>query len=144
MRIRRLAATLALAALPAAAMAPANAAAAEPVLPIGQIQGPVTDADDGATHRSPFTGSFVTTRGVVRQKIVSRTSAGQPNYGFFLQSTPGSADSDPLTSDGIFVFMSRFTTLIGGYTPQVGDEIVVRARVTEFFNLTELTSASLV
>jgi uncharacterized protein len=28
--------------------------------------------------------------------------------------------------------------------PQVGDEIVVRARVTEFFNLTELTSASLV
>ena len=35
-------------------MAPANAAAAEPVLAIGEIQGPVTDADDGATHRSPL------------------------------------------------------------------------------------------
>ncbi|MGH2801955.1 MAG: lamin tail domain-containing protein, partial [Thermoleophilaceae bacterium] len=92
----------------------------------------------------PYVGQTVHTRGLVRQKIVSRTSSGDASYGFFLQSTATTADGDPLSSDGIFVFMSRFTTLIGGYTPQVGDEIVVRARVTEFFNLTELTSASLV
>jgi uncharacterized protein len=136
----------------ALAALPATAAAQEPVLTIGAIQGEVTDADDGATHRSPYappsgngsSAEFVTTRGVVRQKIISRTSAGVPNYGFFLQSLQAGADANPLTSDGIFVFMSRFTTLIGGYTPQVGDEIVVRARVAEFFSLTELTSASLV
>jgi uncharacterized protein len=145
----RLTITLAFALL--AALAPA-ASAQDPVLSIGQIQGSVADADSGPSHRSPLappsgngsSSALYTTRGVVRQKVVTHTSAGQPNYGFFLQSTAASADADPLSSDGIFVFMGRFTSLIGGYTPQVGDEIVVRARVAEFFNLTELTSASLV
>jgi uncharacterized protein len=142
--------TLAVALL--AAALPASSLAQEPVRTIGEIQGAVADTDNGATHRSPFappsgngsSSTFVTTRGVVRQKILSLTSAGVTNHGFFLQSTPDSADGNPLTSDGIFVFQSRFPDLIGGYVPQVGDEIVVRARVTEFFSLTELTSASLV
>jgi uncharacterized protein len=141
--------TLAVALL--AAALPPSASAQEPVLPIGQIQGPVADTDNGATHRSPFAppsgngaGATVVTQGVVRQKVISRTSAGVPNFGFFLQSTEASADGDPLTSDGIFVFQSRFPDLIGGYVPQVGDEIVISGRVTEFFSLTELTSASLV
>jgi uncharacterized protein len=135
-----------------AAALPAPSLAQDPVLSIGEIQGEVGDTAAGATHRSPFappsgngsSSGMVTTRGVVRQKVISRTSAGQPNYGFFLQSTSATADGDPLTSDGIFVFMGRFTDLIGGYVPQVGDEIVVRARVAEFFSLTELTGASLV
>jgi uncharacterized protein len=137
-------ASITLAAALVAVALPVSAHAQQPVLTIGEIQGQVADTDNGTTHRSPFTGQEVTTRGVVRQKIVSRTSAGVPNFGFFLQSTQATADGDPLTSDGIFVFQSRFTDLIGGYVPQVGDEIVVRARVTEFFNLTELTSARLV
>jgi uncharacterized protein len=135
-----------------AAALPATALAQDPVLSIGQIQGAVADGTSGATHRSPFapasgngsSSALVTTRGVVRQKVISRTSAGIPNFGFFLQSTRATADGDPLTSDGIFVFMNRFPDLIGGYVPQVGDEIVIRARVAEFFSLTELTSASLV
>ncbi len=81
---------------------------------------------------------------MVTQRTLSRTSAGALQYGFFLQSRLGTDDGDPLTSDGIFVFTGTFTTLIGGYQPVVGDEIVVRARVTEFFNLTQLASASLV
>ncbi len=140
------------AALVGGAALPATSSAQAPVLPIGQIQGAVNDADDGFTHRSPFapasgngsSSTLVTTQGVVRQKIVTRTAAGQPNYGFFLQGTSAGADGDPRTSDGIFVFQGRFTDLIGGYVPRVGDEIVLRARVTEFFNLTELTGASLV
>ena len=40
--------------------------------------------------------------------------------------------------------MGTFTTLIGGYVPTVGDEVVLRARVSEFFFLTELSGASLV
>jgi uncharacterized protein len=146
MRSSILAVLLTALALPAAAHAGASPT------PIGVIQGPVSDSDNGFTHRSSFapasgngsSSAFVETQGVVRQKIVTRTSAGVANYGFFLQSTPGTADGDPLSSDGIFVFQSRFTDLIGGYVPQVGDEIVVRARVAEFFSFTELTSASLV
>lgn len=135
------------------ALLPAPAPAQEPpVRTIGEIQGVVADADTGTAHRSPFappsgngsSSELVTTRGVVRQKIVTRTAAGEPNYGFFLQSARSAADGDPRSSDGIFVYTSRFTTLIGGYLPAVGDEIVVRARVSEFFNLTQLTSASLV
>jgi predicted extracellular nuclease len=142
--------TLAVAVL--AAALPASCLAQEtPVLKIGEIQGQVGDTANGATHRSTYAppsgnnaGATVVTQGVVRQKVISRTSAGVPNFGFFLQSTPGTADSDSLTSDGIFVFQGRFPDLIGGYVPRVGDEIVVQARVTEFFSLTELTSASLV
>jgi uncharacterized protein len=138
------------AALLAAAL-PSTAFAQDPVRPIGEIQGAVADTDNGATHRSQFAppsgnnqGATVMTQGVVRQKIISRTSAGVPNFGFFLQSTPGTADGNPNTSDGIFVFQNRFQDLIGGYVPQVGDEIVIRGRVSEFFSLTELSSASLV
>ena len=83
-------------------------------------------------------------RGVITQKTLARTAAGANQYGFFLQSRLGATDGDPLTSDGIFVFMGSFTTLIGGYVPTVGDEVVLRARVSEFFNFTELSGASLV
>jgi len=142
-----LAVALLAAALPAAGLAQEPA-----VLTIGEIQGQVGDNANGATHRSPLApasgnGSSSTlydTRGVVRQKILTRTSAGATQRGFFLQSTEATADGDPTTSDGIFVFMGGFTSLIGGYVPQVGDEIVVRARVGEFFSLTQLTGASLV
>jgi len=122
------------------------------VLTIGEIQGAVPDSANGLTHRSPFapaTGNgasaavFVVT-GVVTQETLARTSSGGLQNGFFLQSTLSTSDGDPASSDGVFVFMGSFTSLIGGYVPVVGDEVILSARVTEFFNLTELTSASLV
>jgi uncharacterized protein len=140
-----------LAAVLLAAALPSTALAQDPVRSIGEIQGEVGDTANGATHRSPFAppsgnslGASVVTQGVVRQKILSRTSQGVTNHGFFLQSTPGTADGNPNTSDGIFVFQNRFPDLIGGYVPRVGDEVVIRGRVSEFFSLTQLSSASLV
>ncbi len=122
------------------------------VLTVGEVQGQTLDTENGTTDRSPLApasgnGSSSTVydvRGVVTQKTLARTSSGGSQHGFFLQSRLTATDGDPLTSDGIFVFMSGFTSVIGGYVPTVGDEIVVRARVAEFFNLTQLTSASLV
>src|SRR5262245_49980105 len=116
---------------------------------IGEVEGPVTDTTDGATFESPLRGQQVVVRGVVTQKTLARTSAGGVQNGFFLQNTPGQADDDPTTSDGVFVFLGGFTTVLradGGpaYTPQVGDVIVVRATVSEFFALTELTSPRLI
>jgi predicted extracellular nuclease len=122
------------------------------VLTVGQVQGPTTDAEDGAADRSPLapaTGNGGSTstydvRGVITQRVLSRTSAGEDQYGFYLQSRRGATDGDPTSSDGIFVFTGRFTTLIGGYEPTVGDEVVLRAKVAEYFNMTQLTSATLV
>jgi predicted extracellular nuclease len=119
------------------------------IRPIGEVQGAVTDATDGATFQSPLVGQQVVVQGVVTQKTLARSSAGAAQNGFFLQNTPTTADADPTTSDGVFVFLGGFTTLLradGGpaYLPQVGDELVLRASVTEFFALTELTSPRLV
>jgi hypothetical protein len=120
------------------------------IIPIGAVQGAVPDTDEGRLHRSPYAppagnnagSTFVAVQGVIYEKTLARTSSGGSQNGFFLQNTAGTADADPNTSDGVFVFMGTFTSLIGGYVPQVGDEVVIQARVTEFFNLTELTSAS--
>jgi len=122
------------------------------VLSVGEVQGQTTDAEDGKFDRSPLapasgngtSSTLYDVRGVITQRTLARTSAGANQYGFFLQSRAGTEDGDPLTSDGIFVFMGTFTSLIGGYEPVVGDEVVLRARVSEFFNLTQLSSASLV
>lgn len=122
------------------------------VLTVGEVQGPTTDAEDGKLDRSPLapasgngTSSLLyDVQGVITQRTLARTSAGANQYGFFLQSRLGATDGDPLSSDGIFVFMGGFTSLIGGYVPTVGDEVVLRARVSEFFFMTQLSSASLV
>jgi uncharacterized protein len=115
---------------------------------IGEVQGAVTDTTDGATFESPFMGKQVIVQGVVTQKTVARTSSGGIQNGLFLQNTPAGADGDPTTSDGVFVFLGGFTTVLragGGpaYLPAVGDELVLRATVSEFFALTELTSPRL-
>ncbi len=112
------------------------------ILPIGAVQGAVGDADDGLASSSPYAGSYVAVKGVIYQTIVTRTSSGSSNYGFFLQNAAADADADPNTSDGIFVYMGKYTTLIGGYAPLAGDEVIIRGRVSEYYGLTELSSAS--
>jgi hypothetical protein len=122
------------------------------VLTVGEVQGSTSDTENGPTDRSPLappsgngtSSQLYEVQGVITQRTLARTSAGAAQYGFFLQSRNGRTDGDPTTSDGIFVFMGGFTSLIGGYVPTVGDEVVVRARVSEFFHLTQLSSASLV
>jgi predicted extracellular nuclease len=126
------------------------------VLTIGQVQGSVANTDDGLTYRSSFappsgngTGQAVLIRGVVTQKFLSRTSSGASSYGIFVQNTPATADADPNSSDGIFVFMGSFADILrlyGGpaYLPTVGDEVVLRGNIVEFFSLTELSSPRLV
>ena len=117
---------------------------------IGEVQGAVADTADGNTHRSTFAppsgngaGQTVTVRGVIFEKTITRTSAGAIQRGFFIQNLPGYADADATTSDALFVFMGTFTTLIGGYEPKVGDEVVISGRVTEFNFHTQLGSARL-
>jgi predicted extracellular nuclease len=112
------------------------------ILSIGTVQGSVSEGDDGLTHASPYAGKTVVVQGVIYQKVLARTSSGGSNYGFFLQNSAATADADPDSSDGIYVYMGRYTSLIGGYVPQMGDEVILRGRVSEYYNLTELSSAS--
>jgi hypothetical protein len=120
-------------------------------LTIGKLQGVVSDTDDGTAVRSPYAppsgndyGQTVVIQGVIYQKTLARASWGGSYYGFFIQSTAETADGDPLTSDGVFVFNSTYSTLRvdggGYYAPQVGDEVILRGPVVEYYNLTQLSS----
>jgi uncharacterized protein len=124
------------------------------ITPIGEIQGAVSDTDNALAHRSPLIpplgpNPVAFTQGVVTQKLVSLSSAGVTQFAIFIQSTDSTDDDNPLSSDGIYVFMSRFQDLLrddgvaGNYVPQIGHEIVVRATVSEFFNMTQLSGARL-
>jgi uncharacterized protein len=123
---------------------PGVASAAPEPLTVGAVQGSGARSPVAPPTGNGSSTTRYTVRGVVAQLAQSRTETGATQYGFFLQSRVGTEDGDPATSDGVFVYMSTFTTLIGGYAPTVGDEIVIEARVSEYFNLTELTGASLV
>lgn len=119
---------------------------------VGEVQGSTLDSESGRLDRSPFapasgtgtSSAYYDVRGVITQRTLARTSSGGSQYGFFLQSRLGATDNDPSSSDGIFVFMGSYTSLIGGYVPTVGDEVVLHARVSEYYYYTELSGASLV
>ena len=123
--------------------------AVQGIVPIGEVQGAVADAADGPTFASPLVGQQVVVQGVVTQKTLARTSSGGRQHGLFIQNTPATADDDPTSSDGVFVFLGGFTTLLRAdgspaHLPQVGEELLLRGTVTEFFSLTELTSPRLI
>ncbi len=118
------------------------------VVPIGTVNGPVLNTDDGTSHRSAYApasgnsagNTVAVIQGVIYEKTLQATDDPTFTYkGFFLQNTAATADTDPNTSDGIFVFMTGAST-IGSYTPQVGDEIVLLGRVSEYYNMTELSA----
>ena len=122
--------------------------------PIGTVNGAVLDSDDGTTHRSPYapptgngSGQTVVVQGVIFEKTLQAISTSPDSYkGFFIQNTPSTADSDPNTSDGLFVFMNVNSTMTGPsgpYTPTVGDEVVMSGTISEYYNMTELSSPTL-
>ena len=117
------------------------------ILPIGTVNGAVLDGTDGTTHTSPYVGQTVTVKGVIYEKTLQAITNSTNTYkGFFIQNTAATADGDPTTSDGLFVFMSTGSTLPGPggpYTPSVGDEIVLTGKISEYYNMTELGSPTL-
>jgi uncharacterized protein len=92
---------------------------------IFQIQG----SGLGVASVSPLNGQTVTTEGVV-------TAVFPGLNGFYLQDEAG--DNNPLTSDGIFVYLGT------GVTPTVskGQKVRLNASVTEFNTITELINVS--
>ena len=99
----------------------------DPATPIHAIQG------SGLT--SPMVGATKVIEGIV----VGDYQAANQLGGFFVQEEDGDADSDPATSEGIFVFNSASPV-------NVGDKVRVKGTVTEFLTtgvtLTELTNVT--
>lgn len=119
-----------------------------PLVPIGAVQGSIADGQTSFT--SPLLNGEVAVRGVVAQL----TREGNGNRGLLLQNRPEDADGDDRSSDGIFVFNGNFTTLrtdfdgpandeLGAnYDVVVGDEIVLRGQVDQFFGMTQFGGGS--
>lgn len=101
-----------------------NVQAAASVTRIYTIQG----SQLGVASVSPLAGTSVVTEGIVTAKFAGLS-------GFYLQDETG--DSNPLTSDGIFVFGSASLASVN-----VGDKIRLNANVTEFNTVTQLSGAS--
>ncbi len=71
----------------------------------------------GSGASSPLVGQTLTVRGIV---------TGRKSNGFFLQTPDAQADSDPQTSEGIFIFTGSFPPV------SVGDDVAVTGTVIEF------------
>jgi len=97
----------------------------QPATPIHAIQG------NGAT--SPLLGQPHSIEGVVTGVF---QGSGKLN-GFFVQQRDSDIDSDPSTSEGLFVYDAANTTVVN-----VGDVVRVAGTVTEYFDLTELNNVS--
>ncbi|MFN2221312.1 MAG: hypothetical protein ACK2UH_02075, partial [Candidatus Promineifilaceae bacterium] len=105
-------------------------AAAQDLLPIGQIQG------SGAA--SDYQGRAVRFRAIVTGMLEDENARGTRFYTVFVQDVPGGEDGDPLTSDGLAIFA-------GARRPglAIGDIVVIGGYVTEFYGLTELDNNDL-
>ncbi len=117
-------------------------------VPIGTVNGPVANTDDALAHVSPYNTQTVTVQGVIYEKTLQAiANSTNTNKGFFLQNTSTTADTDPNTSDGLFVYLGAKTTISapGGttYTPTVGDEVAISGTVSEYYNMTELVTPTL-
>ena len=98
------------------------------------------DQIQGSGTASPLAGqSNVTTTGIVTLlRTGSNAGAGAAN-GFFLQTPDAAADTDPNTSQGIFVSAGAVPTYTGTATlVAIGDRLQVTGTVVESFGLTQI------
>jgi uncharacterized protein len=86
----------------------------------------------GRGAASPLRDSIVSFTGIVTGSFVGSAKLG----GFFAQSPDDAKDSDPLTSEGIFVDLGSSASPIA-----VGDSVLVRGKVAESYGLTKIVEA---
>jgi predicted extracellular nuclease len=107
-----------------------NPAQAQETLPIGEIQ--------GRGSQSEYLERVVRFRGIVTGILEDENSRGTRFYTVFVQDLPGLEDGDPLTSDGLAIFVGARRPALA-----VGDIAVFSGRVTEFYGLSELDNNDL-
>lgn len=96
-------------------------------VPIGQIQ--------GTGKNSPMDNASVTVAGIVSGDFQDDADRRNNLAGFFIQSLE--ADSNPSTSEGVFIFDGRSPAV----DVAVGDLVVVEGTVNEHFDETQISAA---
>jgi predicted extracellular nuclease len=88
----------------------------------------------GSGDVSPLDGSTVIVEGVVVGDFQQYTGGGFDSAlgGFMLQEEDADADTDPSTSEGLFIYAP------GAEDVNVGDLVSVKGTVSEYFGLTEI------
>ncbi len=113
--------------------------------PSARSTGPSPIRDSCATHASPYAGQIVTVQGVIYETTLQAISNSTNTYkGFFIQNTSATADNDPNTSDGLFVFMNTAQHDRAATRPPSETRSSLSGTVSEYYNMTELTSPFLV
>lgn len=92
-------------------------------------------AIQGSGPASPFAGQVVRTENNIVTAMSYDEAADLPN-GFFIQTPAARADVSDQTSNGVLVFTGAVPAV------SIGDQVDVTATVSEFFGMTELTSAT--
>jgi uncharacterized protein len=90
----------------------------------------------GTTDTNTANGQNRTVRGVVVADYQGSTGL----FGFNIQDPAG--DANPLTSDGVFVFVPAANTAWINFDVAVGDSVQVSGRATEFSGLTEIDTVT--
>ncbi len=90
-------------------------------------------AVQGSTDSSPLVGQTVTVEGVVAGDFEGASPALR---GFYVQEEAADQDTDPATSEGIFVFNGDLNSV------SVGQTVSVTGRVGEFGGQTQLTPST--
>lgn len=108
----------------------------DPAMPIASIQGAITDISADA---SPLIGTTQIVEAIVTSDRQGGTLAnGDSSFeysGFWIQQADAEADSDPATSEGLFVY--NFAIPV-----EAGDRVRLMGKVGEFNNVTQLSDVS--
>ena len=109
-----------------------------PSPPAGTMITPITDIQ-GSGESSPLAGPTVTVSGIVSGDFQTGDADQQVSLnGFFVQQ--GIPDSDPQTSNGVFVFDGTNPTI----DVTTGDKVTVEGQVIEYFGETRINAVSVI
>ncbi|MEO1335061.1 MAG: ExeM/NucH family extracellular endonuclease, partial [Myxococcota bacterium] len=102
---------------------------------ISAVQGSTPPDGDASNDASPLAGQTVTVEGIVVGDFQESGGADGNLRGFYLQEEDIDADTDPFTSEAIFVFSNNIAV-------NKGDRVQLTGSVTEFFGLTQIASVT--
>ncbi len=102
---------------------------------ISAIQGATPPDGDATNDDSPLFNTEVTVRGTVTGDFQPTPGDDGDLRGFYVQEEDADADTDPNTSEGIFVFAEAFDV-------EKGDLVEISGTVDEFFGLTQIDTVT--
>ena len=109
---------------------------------ICEVMTHVINEVQGSGAGTPIPGASVIVRGVVTADFTSGGDSGLPSNqglrGFFLEAATEDRDSDPQTSEGVFVFDGG-----GTFAGDVGDVVHVAGTAGEFSGVTQITASEI-